>query len=86
MALRLLPRWTSRSRGEPVEDRALAQAAVPSPPSLLAAAPGSPALTAEAALRIGDVWACVRVLADAAASVPLIAYRHTDAGLSLIHI
>ena len=80
MALRLLPRWTSRSRGEPVEDRALPQAAVPSPPSLLAAAPGSPVLTAEAALRIGDVWACVRVLADAAASVPLIAYRHTDAG------
>ena len=30
-----------------------------------------------AALRIGTVFACVRVLADTAASLPLIAYRDT---------
>lgn len=34
----------------------------------------------DAALEIADVWACVRVLADAAASVPLITYRRTDTG------
>jgi HK97 family phage portal protein len=39
-----------------------------------------PPLGPATALAIGDVWACVRVLADAAASVPLIPYRRTDAG------
>jgi HK97 family phage portal protein len=34
----------------------------------------------DAALQIADVWACVRVLADAAASIPLITYRRTDTG------
>jgi HK97 family phage portal protein len=34
----------------------------------------------DAALQIADVWACVRVLADAAASIPMITYRRTDTG------
>lgn len=32
-------------------------------------------LNAEAAMRVADVYAAVRVLADAAASLPLVAYR-----------
>src|SRR5215211_6521336 len=43
-------------------------------------APSSYSSTPERALRVGDVWACVRVLADAAASVPLIPYRRTSSG------
>jgi HK97 family phage portal protein len=43
-------------------------------------APSAYASTPERALQVGDVWACVRVLADAAASVPLIPYRRTDSG------
>src|SRR4051812_18944241 len=39
-----------------------------------ARSPASP-LTPDSAMAIADVFACVRVLADAAASVPLIAYR-----------
>jgi HK97 family phage portal protein len=43
-------------------------------------APSAYSSTPERALQVGDVWACVRVLADAAASVPLVAYRHTGRG------
>jgi HK97 family phage portal protein len=43
-------------------------------------APSSYSSTPERALQVGDVWACVRVLADAAASVPLIPYRRTATG------
>jgi HK97 family phage portal protein len=43
-------------------------------------APSAYASTPERALQVGDVWACVRVLADAAASVPLIPYRRSDSG------
>jgi HK97 family phage portal protein len=43
-------------------------------------APSAYSSTPERALQVGDVWACVRVLADAAASVPLIAYRRTSSG------
>lgn len=39
-----------------------------------------PELGPSTALQVGDVWACVKVLADAAASVPLIAYRRLDSG------
>lgn len=71
--------WWGGRRHADVEDRALPRATTP--PSLqLLGAPGAPAFTAESALRIGDVWACVRVLVDAAASVPLIAYRATQDG------
>jgi phage portal protein BeeE len=37
-------------------------------------------LAPQSALGIADVWACVRVLADSAASVPLIAYRRRESG------
>jgi HK97 family phage portal protein len=36
--------------------------------------------TPDAAMRIADVYSCIRCLADAAASVPLILYRRTTAG------
>lgn len=39
-----------------------------------------PAVSPRAALQVGDVWACVRVLADAAASLPLVPYRQTAQG------
>jgi HK97 family phage portal protein len=38
------------------------------------------ALSTSSASRIADVFACVRVLAESAASLPLIAYRRTTAG------
>jgi hypothetical protein len=41
--------------------------------------PGCP-MPEDRALRIGDIYACVRVLADAAASVPLIPYRRSGTG------
>ncbi|MEJ7787448.1 MAG: phage portal protein [Solirubrobacteraceae bacterium] len=47
---------------------------------MLSAPLGEQTFTADTALRIGDVWAAVRVLSDAAASVPLIAYRRTPEG------
>lgn len=43
-------------------------------------APSGYSSTPERALQVGDVWACVGVLADAAASVPLIPYRRTGTG------
>lgn len=74
MALRWLTARTARS---PVEDRALTRESLPG--VMLPGAPG-PTVTAHAALGIADVFACVRALADTAASLPLIAYRRTDAG------
>lgn len=41
---------------------------------------GEKAVTAQSALAIADVWAVVRVLADAASSLPLHAYRRAGAG------
>lgn len=70
--------WFAKRR-ENVEDRALTRQTVP--PSMLADGRGeAPGFTPSSALRIGDVFACARVLADAAASVPLIAYRRTTDG------
>jgi HK97 family phage portal protein len=42
--------------------------------------PGGGQIAPNAALRIADVYACVRCLADAAASVPLVAYRRSEKG------
>jgi phage portal protein BeeE len=41
---------------------------------------GEKAITPSAALGIADVWACVRVLADAASSLPLHVYRDSLGG------
>jgi HK97 family phage portal protein len=43
------------------------------------------AVSQDAALQIADIYACVRCLSDAAASVPLIAYRRTDGGRQRLH-
>jgi len=70
--------WGGRRR---VEDRALSAAAqTTSSPSVMLdlAAPGT--VTPANALAIADVYAAVRCLSDAAASVPLIAYRATADG------
>jgi HK97 family phage portal protein len=71
-------RLLRRKAVEPVEDRALTRRTVP--PAMLGGDGQAPAFTARSALEIGDVWACVRVLVDAAASVPLISYRRTQEG------
>jgi len=61
-----------------VEDRALSAATVPA--TMLPYAPGGTTVTPNTALQVADVWACVRALSDAAASIPLIAYRRTTDG------
>ena len=76
--------WGAKRRAAPwalgaAEDRALTRETV-APMPMLSVPIGEQTFTAETALRIGDVWAAVRVLVDAAASVPLIAYRRTPEG------
>jgi HK97 family phage portal protein len=66
--------WFGRRK---TEERALTRANAPTVfvPELDISAIGP-----HAALRIADVYACVRALADAASSLPLIAYRRTSEG------
>jgi HK97 family phage portal protein len=70
--------FSRRSRDDGVEDRALTAQNVP--PSMLTSTPGGASVTPSTAMGIADAYACVRALADAAASLPLHAYRRTDAG------
>jgi HK97 family phage portal protein len=70
--------WFGRRRGAPVEDRALTAANVP--PVMLNATPSDSTVTPGNALAVADVFACVRALSDAAASIPLIPYRRTAEG------
>lgn len=66
-------------RREQVEERALTRENVP--PSLVPyATPAPTTVTTSNALQIADAYACVRALADAAASLPLIPYRRTSSG------
>jgi phage portal protein BeeE len=58
------------------ETRSLTKSNVPS--VFFAAGPGETAVTPSNALTIADAYACVRALADAAASLPLIVYRRTN--------
>jgi HK97 family phage portal protein len=55
------------------EDRTLHAGNVPG--VMLQPVPGGVTVTADSALRIADCYACIRALSDAAASLPLIAYR-----------
>lgn len=61
-----------------VEDRALTRATLPA--SMLPDDAAPAGMPATGAMRIGEVYACVRVLVDAAASLPLHTYRRTAAG------
>ncbi len=65
-------------RSSSVEDRALTRATLPA--ALLPEARSGQPISPDAALRIADVFACVRCLADTAASLPLVAYRRTADG------
>ncbi len=76
--LRWLTRKTARTYGDDAEERALTRQSLP--PSMLATSAGAPAITPQGALSIADAYACVRALADAAASLPLIAYWRTGQG------
>jgi len=49
-------------------------------PALLGASYGASAATEEGALRIAAVYACVRVIAETVASIPLITYRRLSDG------
>lgn len=60
------------------EDRALTAQTVP--PIMLSSTVGGEAITARSALAIADAYACIRALADAAASLPLVPYRRTPNG------
>jgi HK97 family phage portal protein len=67
------PRFLRRT-----EDRALTRANVPA--VMLNSAPGAASVTPSSALTIADAYACIRALADAAASLPLHVYRKTPEG------
>jgi HK97 family phage portal protein len=67
--------WGGKRRVE--EDRALTTANVP--PVMVNSTPG-PGITPANALAVADVFACVRALSDAAASIPLVPYRKTTSG------
>ena len=68
------PRFSRRRE----EDRTLTRANVPA--TMLQSLPGEANVTPGNALAIADAYACVRALADAAASLPLHVYRRTDDG------
>ncbi len=68
--------WWRRDREE---DRALTVTTT-SPPIMLSATSSGATVTTGNALGIADAWACVRALSDAAASLPLIAYRPASGG------
>lgn len=59
------------------EDRTLTNQSIP--PVMLSSTPAG-SVAPNNALTVADAYACVRVLADAAASVPLIPYRRTGNG------
>lgn len=73
--------WFRRRLSEPVEDRALSAAAhVPPSAVMLPSTVGGQPVTPSNALAVADVFACVRCLSDAAASIPLVPYRRTSTG------
>lgn len=78
MAVRWLTRKTARTRGDHAEERTLTRSSLP--PSMLHSTPSGSTVTPQSALTIADAYACTRALADAAASLPLIAYRRTGQG------
>lgn len=49
------------------------------------AAPSAVTVTEETALQVSAVWACVRLISQTVASLPLIVYRRTDAGRVVDH-
>jgi hypothetical protein len=78
VAIRLTPAggWASLAGAE---DRALPTPDVqPAFPTLTTSAPLN--VTTSNALRVADAYACVRLLADTIATLPLKAYRRTDQG------
>src|SRR4051812_45556839 len=60
------------------EERTLTKQTVP--PVMWSSVPGDTSVTPSNALTIADAYACVRALADAAASLPLIVYRRRNQG------
>jgi HK97 family phage portal protein len=76
--------WIPRLfRGGRVEDRALTRENVPA--VMLASTVAGESISATTALRIVDVLACVRLLAETASTLPLIAYRRAADGTRTRH-
>lgn len=71
------------SRRSKSEERALTAQNIP--PSMLTSTPGGATVTPTTAMGIADAYACIRALADAAASLPLHVYRRTSAGRERDH-
>lgn len=69
-------RYFGLGAGRKAEQRTLTAQNVPAP--MLSSPPG--AVTPTGALAIADAYACIRALADAAASLPVHVYRRTGAG------
>jgi phage portal protein BeeE len=69
-------------RGDDLRDAKTESRSLPAPENELPllGAYTATSITPAAALAIADVWAAVRVLADAASSLPLHVYRKTSAG------
>jgi phage portal protein BeeE len=67
-------RWFRRRRDH--EQRTLTRQTLPA--TFFASEAGDAGITPTSAMSIADVFACVRALADAAASLPLIVYRRTQ--------
>lgn len=79
MALRLRTRKIARTSGSGDDERrALTVAGMP--PAMLRPTGSGMRVTRSNALAIADVYAAVRVLADAVASLPLVAYRRIGEG------
>jgi HK97 family phage portal protein len=72
-------RWRLGRRRDAPEDRALTASTI-SPALIPYATSGQAAVLPTNALAVADVFACVRALSDAAASIPLVSYRKTASG------
>lgn len=71
--------WRALVYGSPAEQRVIPRGR-PTEPALTPLGLIGERLTVDRALGLADVFACVRVLAESAASLPLHVYRRTDAG------
>jgi HK97 family phage portal protein len=69
-----------RRKRDPEERTLSAQSGNGMPPLMMSATASGATVTPNAAMQIGDAYACVRALSEAAASLPLLVYRHLPQG------
>src|SRR3712207_2337110 len=73
-------RWWSRRRGDHAEQRVLSVEEGNFPPDLIRPTAAGRTVTERSAMAVADVFACVRLLANTAASLPLVCYRRVGEG------